>query len=58
MAQSYKVLSDNCTLGKVGETVTPTDISDDNLASLVAGGHLEPTKPTSKSDTASTKENI
>lgn len=55
MGQSFKVLSDNCTLGKVGETVTPTDISDDNLASLVAGGHLEPTKSATKTET---KENI
>jgi hypothetical protein len=58
MAKSYKVLSDNCTLGKVGETVTPADMSDDNLAALVAGGHLEEVKKETKTETASTKENI
>lgn len=57
MAQSYKVLSDNCTLGKVGETVTPADISDDNLSALVAGGHLEVVKKETKTETVSTKEN-
>ena len=58
MAKSYKVLSKNCSLGKVNETVTPADMSDDNIAALVAGGHLEEVKKETKTETASTKENI
>lgn len=58
MAKSYKVLSDNCTLGKVGETVTPADMSDDNLAALVTGGHLEEVKKETKTEIVSTKENL
>jgi hypothetical protein len=39
---NYKVLSDNCTLGKQGENVNGDDLEAQgvNVAVLVEGGHL------------------
>jgi hypothetical protein len=38
---TYKVISDNCTLGKQGSTVTEAELEDVNLQALLEGGHLE-----------------
>lgn len=53
MATQYKVTSDRTTLGNLGDIVSPSDMSADNIASLVDAGHLEAvsktsTKPESK----------
>jgi hypothetical protein len=37
---NYKVVSENCTLGKQGETVSADDLAGFNVDALVAGGHL------------------
>jgi len=47
MTNQYKVTSDKTTLGKLGDIVTPSDMSADNIASLVDAGHLEPISKTS-----------
>ena len=47
MTTQYKVTSDRTTLGKLGEIVTPSDMSPDNIASLVDAGHLETISKTS-----------
>jgi hypothetical protein len=39
--QSFKVISDNCTLGKQGATVTEAELEGLNLQALLEGGHLE-----------------
>lgn len=49
----YKVLSDKCTLGRQGATVTVDDDAPLNVRALVRSGHLAavvdpPTKPTKK----------
>jgi hypothetical protein len=41
---TYKVLSDNCTLGKVGATIDSANNTDANYDVLVEGGHLEEVK--------------
>jgi hypothetical protein len=38
---SYKITSENCTLGKLGSTVTEAELHDLNLQALLDGGHLE-----------------
>jgi hypothetical protein len=38
---TYKVISDNCTLGKVGATVTESELEGLNLQALLDGEHLE-----------------
>jgi hypothetical protein len=38
---SYKVLSDNCTLGVQGSTITDKDLAGISVDALVDGGHLE-----------------
>lgn len=40
---TYKVLTDNCVLGKVGATVTEAELEHLNLAALVEAGHIAPT---------------
>jgi hypothetical protein len=47
MATQYKVTSDRTTLGNLGDIVSPSDMSADNIASLVDAGHLEPVSKTS-----------
>ena len=37
---TYRVLSENCTLGKQGDTVTDDQLDGVNVAALVDGGHL------------------
>lgn len=37
---TYRVLSENCTLGKQGDTVTDDQLEGVNVAALVDGGHL------------------
>ena len=39
---TYKILSDNTTLGKPGATVSESDLAGLNIAALVSGGHIEP----------------
>jgi hypothetical protein len=50
MAQQFKVLSDKCSLGKKGATVTIDEKSGLNVDALVQGGHIAPVaaKPTPK----------
>lgn len=50
MAQQFKVLSDKCSLGKKGATVTIDENSGLNVDALVQGGHIAPVaaKPTTK----------
>jgi len=38
---SFKVISDNCTLGNQGSTVTEAELEDVNFEALLEGGHLE-----------------
>lgn len=37
---NYKVMSDNCTLGKQGETISADDLEGFNVDALLDGGHL------------------
>jgi hypothetical protein len=37
---NYKVMSENCTLGKKGATISADDLDGVNVAALVEGGHL------------------
>jgi hypothetical protein len=56
MTPQYKVVSDRCSLGELGAIVVPSDMSADNLAALVEGGHIElVTKSNTKTET-DTKE--
>lgn len=45
---TYKITSDNTTLGKNGETVTADDLAGLNVDALIAGGHLAPVSVTSR----------
>lgn len=38
---TYKIISDNCTLGKQGATVSEAELDGLNLQALLEGGHLE-----------------
>lgn len=38
---TYKVISDNCTLGNQGSTVTEAELEGINFEALLEGGHLE-----------------
>jgi hypothetical protein len=40
MMTNYKVISDNCTLGKQGDNINGDDLEGLNVDALVAGGHL------------------
>lgn len=50
MAQQFKILSDKCSLGKKGSTVTLDEKSGLNVDALIQGGHIAPVaaKPTTK----------
>ena len=50
---SFKVISDNCTVGKQGSTVTEAELDGLNLQALLEGGHLElvSSKPQKQSNT-------
>ena len=37
---NYKVMSENCTLGKQGETISANDLEGVNVDALLEGGHL------------------
>jgi hypothetical protein len=37
---NYKVMTDRCSLGKQGETISANDLKGFNVDALVAGGHL------------------
>lgn len=39
---TYRITSDNTTLGKHGETVTADNLAGLNVDALIAGGHIEP----------------
>lgn len=39
---NYRILSDNTSLGAVGDTVSDEQLVGYNAAALVAGGHIEP----------------
>ena len=41
---NYKVLSNNCTLGKKGATIDSANNTSANYDALVEGGHLEEVK--------------
>ena len=41
MANQYRIMTDNCTLGVVGATISDSDTAGYNIAALVDGGHLE-----------------
>ena len=41
---TFKVLSDNCTLGKEGATIDSANDTSVNYDALVEGGHLEEVK--------------
>jgi hypothetical protein len=42
MSTTYKIVSDNTTLGKPGESVSLVDLEGLNVEALVSGGHIEP----------------
>lgn len=50
---TYKIISDNCTLGKQGSTVTEAELDGLNSQALLEGGHLEvvSSKPQKQSNT-------
>lgn len=53
---NYKVVSENCTLGKQGATISADDLEGFNVDALVAGGHLaEVNVKVSKQDKESDK---
>lgn len=56
MAQ-YKVLSDKCTLGKKGATVSVDEKSGFNVDALIAGGHIAPVAVKVTIDKEESKEN-
>ena len=37
---NYKVMSENCILGKQGETISADDLDGVNVDALLDGGHL------------------
>ena len=41
---TYKVISNNCTLGKIGQTIDSANNTSANYDALVEGGHLEEVK--------------
>lgn len=45
---TFKIVSDNTTLGKPGDTVTSDALEGLNVEALVAGGHLEPVSISSR----------
>jgi hypothetical protein len=45
---TYKIISDNTTLGKSGATVSADDLAGLNVDALIAGGHLEPVSASAK----------
>ena len=45
---TYKIISDNTTLGKSGATVSIDDLAGLNVDALIAGGHLESVSASSK----------
>jgi len=45
---TYKITSDNTTLGKQGETVAADDLTGLNVDALIAGGHIEPVSVSSR----------
>ena len=48
---SYKVLSENCTLGKQGETISIDEASGFNVDALIEGAHIQiVTAKTSKTE--------
>lgn len=38
---TYKIISDNTTLGKSGESVSETDLDGLNVDALIQAGHIE-----------------
>lgn len=54
---TYKVASDNTTLGIVGAVVNAKDLEGLNVDALVEGGHLVEVKNT-KTETQSSKDEI
>ena len=56
MAQ-YKVLSENCTLGKLNETVSIDEASGLNVEALIDGGHIQAVVSKPSKTEQETKEN-
>jgi hypothetical protein len=48
---TYKIISDNSSLGKSGTTVSDNDLAGFNVAALISGGHLEPVSAPAKKPT-------
>jgi hypothetical protein len=38
---TYKIISDNTTIGAIGATVTEDDLTGLSVDALIAGGHIE-----------------
>lgn len=52
---NYKIMSDNCTLGAQGETISGDNLEGLNVKALVDGGHLaEVNVKVTKQDTKET----
>ena len=39
---TYRILSDNTTLGTAGDTIAAADLAGLNVDALIEGGHIEP----------------
>ena len=53
---SFKVISDNCTVGKQGATVSEAELEGLNLEALIEGGHLELVSSKSQKNTTTEGE--
>ena len=55
---TYRILSDNTTLGTAGATIADADLAGLNVDALVEGGHIEPiAAKQSKSKDSDKKDN-
>lgn len=52
---TYKVTSDNTSLGKMGDVVNNDDLAGLNVEALISGGHIAEVK-TNKADTPTSKD--
>lgn len=54
--QSFKVISDNCTIAQQGATVTEAELEGLNFQALIEGGHLELVSSKSQKNTTTEGE--
>lgn len=47
---TYKILSDNFTLGNKGDSIDEKALDGANIAALIDGGHIEPVSGNKKTD--------